>query len=99
MELASSMKTKENAVLVSSLVKRGDSLNEKASTVNMNLSRTCMESKIEYLDNGNISLEHLQGECIGGNSFESRGKCVLKIVPILMMTQIQSNEKISIEEC
>ena len=61
MELASSMKTEENAVVVSSLIKRGDSLNEKASTVNMHLSRMCMESNIDYLDNSNILLEHLQG--------------------------------------
>ena len=69
MELASSMKTEENAVVVSSLIKRGDSLNEKASTVNMHLSRMCMESNIDYLDNSNTLLEQLQGEGIGGVEF------------------------------
>ena len=29
--------------------------------VNMHLSRMCMESNIDYLDNSNILLEHLQG--------------------------------------
>ena len=66
MELAPSMNSEENAVVVSSLIKRGDSLNEKASTVNMHLSRMCMESNIDDLDNSNILLEHLQGEGIRG---------------------------------
>ena len=79
MELASSMKNNDNHVVVSSIIVRGDNLNEKAAEVNSHLLRMCEESNIGYKDNGNILLEHIQrGGKFGGIHLNERGVDVFK---------------------
>ena len=79
MELASSMKNNDNHVVVSSIIVRGDNLNEKAADVNSHLLRMCNESNIGFKDNGNISLEHIQrGGKFGGIHLNERGVDVFK---------------------
>ena len=59
--LATSMKTSENQIVISSLINRADHLNAKVTQVNYMLAYKCQVFKIGYLDNSNICLQHLQG--------------------------------------
>ena len=78
-ELASSMKTNENNVVVSSIIIRGDNFNGKAADVNVHLARMCDESNIGFLDNSNILLDHIQrGGKFGGIHLNERGVNVFK---------------------
>ena len=60
-QLAVSMKSAETEVIFSSIIRRGDAFNNKASEVNELMVRMCREHDIGYLDNSNIDYEHLQG--------------------------------------
>ena len=55
------MKSADNEVLISSLIKRGDGFNNKTFQVNKYLYEMVGEHELGFLDNSNISLEHLQG--------------------------------------
>ena len=59
--LATSMKTSENQIVISSLINRADHLNAKVTQVNYMLAYKCQLLKIGYLNNSNIGLQHLQG--------------------------------------
>ena len=59
-DLGVSLKTPENEVVISSIIIRGDKLNNKATTVNEILYKKCSEKGILFLDNSNILLEHIQ---------------------------------------
>ena len=59
-ELANSKKTDKNDVVISSSINHGDSLNEKAISVNTYLHRLCQEYNIGFVGNSNISFEYLQ---------------------------------------
>ena len=58
-DLAAKMKSDENEVVVSSIICRGDNLNEKAEKVNSTLLSLCQGLHLGYLDNSNINQEHL----------------------------------------
>ena len=60
-QLALSIKSIETEVVFSSIIRRGDAFNNKASEVNELMVRLCRENDIGYLDNSNINYEHLQG--------------------------------------
>ena len=78
-ELASSMKTNDNNVVVPSIIVLEDNFNEKGSCVNYHLTRIFQESNILYLGNSIISLEHIQrGEKFGGIHLNERGVDVFK---------------------
>ena len=60
--LTRDIKTDENEVVVSSIVPRGDSLNEKATKVIFFLKSRCSILKFHFIDNSNIIPEnHLNG--------------------------------------
>ena len=52
-ELALSLKSKDNKILVSLIVPRNDHLNNKASEVNCRLVHICAEPNIPYIDHTN----------------------------------------------
>ena len=60
MDIATSMKSEENDIIVFSIISRGDGFNEKAGAVNEHLMKFCLENDIVYLDNSNICLENLE---------------------------------------
>ena len=60
-KLRTSMKSADNEVVISSLIKRGDGFNNKTFQVNKYLYEMVGEHELGFLDNSNISLEHLQG--------------------------------------
>ena len=67
MQLGTSLKSTENEVVISSIIKRGDKLNDKASKVNDILYKKCSEEGILFLDNSNILMEHIyKGAGTGG---------------------------------
>ena len=70
MNLASKMKSAENEIIISSLISRGDGLNEKAKSVNEHLMSFCIENDICYLDNSNICEENLERGGMGWDSFK-----------------------------
>ena len=70
MDLASKMKSAENEIIISSLISRGDGLNEKAKSVNEHLMSFCIENDICYLDNSNICEENLERGGMGWDSFK-----------------------------
>ena len=51
--LTRDIKTDENEVVVSGIVPRGDSLNEKATKVNFVLKSRCSILKFHFIDNSN----------------------------------------------
>ena len=59
LELAASIKTDQNEVVVSSIITRGDDLNDKAQEVNEILYSHCNDYGITYLDNSNIEKYNL----------------------------------------
>ena len=59
LELAASIKTDQNEVVVSSIITRGDDLNDKAQEVNEILYSHCNDFGITYLDNSNIEKYNL----------------------------------------
>ena len=59
LELAASVKTSQNEVVISSIITRGDDLNEKAQEVNTLLYSQCQDYNITYLDNSNIEKYNL----------------------------------------
>ena len=58
-ELAKAMKTEVNTVFVSGLVARGDRWNAKVCEVNRFLTRRSQEEDLQFIDNSNITSEHL----------------------------------------
>ena len=79
MQLGISLKSPENEIVISSIIKRGDKLNDKASEVNNILYKRCSEEGILFLDNSNILMEHIQrGGHWGGIHLNERGTEVLK---------------------
>ena len=58
-ELAKAMKTEGNTVFVSGLVARGDRWNAKVCEVNRFLTRRSQEGDLQFIDNSNITSEHL----------------------------------------
>ena len=79
MDLASKMKSAENEIIVSSLISRGDRLNEKAKSVNEHLMSSCIENDICYLDNSNICVENLErGGAWGGIHLNDSGTELFK---------------------
>ena len=78
-QLAVSMKSVETEVIFSSIIRRGDAFNNKASEVNELMARMCRERDIGYLDNSNIDYEHLQGGGkFGGIHLTERGTEIFK---------------------
>ena len=70
-DLATKMKATENEIIISSLISRGDGLNEKARSVN---DHHCIENDIYYLDNSNICVEDLErGGAWGGLHLNDSG--------------------------
>ena len=59
LELAASVKTTQNEVVISSIITRGDKLNEIAQEVNTILYSQCQDYNITYLDNSNIEKYNL----------------------------------------
>ena len=57
-DLASSIKTEENEVVISSIIRRGEALNKKAEK--------CLALDIGFQNNSNIQLKHLQRNGHGG---------------------------------
>ena len=79
MDLATKMKSSENEIIVSSIISRGDRLNEKARLVNEHLMSLCIENDICYLDNSNICVENLErGGAWGGLHLNDSGTELLK---------------------
>ena len=73
------MKSVEAEVIFSSIIRRGDAFNNKASEVNELMVRLCRENDIGYLDNSNIDYEHLQGGGkFGGIHLNERGTDIFK---------------------
>ena len=60
-DLASSIKTEDNDVVISSIILRGDALNNKVNEVNKILAENCLALDIGFQNNSNIQLKHLQG--------------------------------------
>ena len=58
--LASSLQTDRNEIIISSIIRRGDRFQAKATAVNSHLYQLCVDGNFTYLDNSNIRLEHLQ---------------------------------------
>ena len=78
-QLAASMKSVETEVIFSSIIRRGDAFNNKASEVNELMAKMCRERDIGYLDNSNIDYEHLQGGGkFGGIHLTERGTEIFK---------------------
>ena len=61
LKLASDLKTDQNEVLVSSIVKRDDKWNEKGIKVNAFVNTKRSELGLGYIDHSNISNNHLNG--------------------------------------
>ena len=61
LKLASDLKTDQNEVLVSSIVKRDDKWNEKGIKMNAFLNTKRSELGLGYIDHSNISNNHLNG--------------------------------------
>ena len=79
MDLATKMKSSENEIIVSSIISRGDRLNEKARLVNEHLMSLCIENDICYLDNSNICVENLErGGAWGGIHLNDSGTELFK---------------------
>ena len=57
--LALDIKTEVNKVIVSSLLVREDTLNEKALSVNQFLKTKCSQEALDFIDNSNIANVHL----------------------------------------
>ena len=57
--LALDMKTDVNQVNISSLMVRNDRFNEKALKVNDCLKVKCLQYELGYIDNSNVTKEHL----------------------------------------
>ena len=53
-DLANSIKTQENDIIISSIVSRGDHLNDKAGETNNILKSLCYEKNFDFIDNSNI---------------------------------------------
>ena len=53
-ELAGTLETGSNSVMISGLVPRGDSLNGKATEVNKLLKQICISKNLKFIDNSNI---------------------------------------------
>ena len=68
--LANDIKTKDNELLVSSIVPRRDYLNEKGIAVNKILKIRCHEYGLGFCDNANINLGNLNQ---GGLHLNGRG--------------------------
>ena len=60
-DLASSFKREDNDVVISSIIRRGDALNNKANEVNKIVAEKCLALDIGFQNNSNIQLKHLQG--------------------------------------
>ena len=58
--LASSLENGSNEIIISSIIRRGDRFQAKATAVNSHLYQLCVDGNFTYLDNSNIRLEHLQ---------------------------------------
>ena len=58
-ELAKAMKTEGSAVFVSGLVARGDRSNAKVCEVNRFLTRRSQEEDLKFIDNSNITPDHV----------------------------------------
>ena len=59
MRLALDMKSDINDVMISGITYRGDALNEKAQEVNLNLKIECERYNLFFINNSNISKQHL----------------------------------------
>ena len=59
-ELAELTKTDTNDVAISSLILRGDTLNERAREVNHHLRELCVQRNLWLIDNSNINLGDLR---------------------------------------
>ena len=70
--LASDLKTKENDVIVSSIIKRNDRYNEKGMNVNHFLKIKCNELSLGYIDNSNIAINHLNNSGLHLNYFGTK---------------------------
>ena len=78
-DLASSSKTEDNDVVISSIIRRGDALNNKANEVNKILAEKCLALDIGFQNNNNIQLKHLQGNGHwGGIHLNSSGTNIFK---------------------
>ena len=73
--IATSLKTENNTVVISNIVPRGDSKKEKAEAVNKLLVDICEQKEIPLIDHGNISTKrHLNKSKLHPNA---HGKSVL----------------------
>ena len=60
--LANKIKNQDNEVIISNIISRNDSLNQKGTNVNIHLKELCLAKKILYCDNSGISKSyHLNG--------------------------------------
>ena len=57
--LAEKMKTTENDIVISGLMVRNDSLNDKGTQVNEFLKLKCTKLNIPFINNKNINKQHL----------------------------------------
>ena len=60
MELSETLKSSENEAEITSIIKREDKVNGKASKVNDMLYRMCSKEGNSFLDNSHISMKHIQ---------------------------------------
>ena len=73
--IATSLKTENNTVVISNVALRGDSKKEKAEAVNKLLVDICEQKEIPLIDHGNISMKrHLNK---GRLHLNAHGKSVL----------------------
>ena len=76
-KLALDMRTGFNKIIVSSLLVQDDKLNEKASKVNHFLKSKCSHEALGYIDNSNITNDHLNK---GGLHFNLSYRYLIEIL-------------------
>lgn len=62
--LAHSIKAKGINVIISGLVKRGESLESKRARTNVIIKDMCNEKHVKYIEHENIKMEHVSGSLL-----------------------------------
>ena len=67
--LAHSIKAKGINVVISGLLRRGDSLESKRARTNAIIRDMCKKEDVKYMENENIKIEHLNGSLLHLNKY------------------------------
>ena len=77
--LASAIKAEDNNVVISSIIRRGDALNNKANEVNKILAEKCLPLDIGFQNKSNIQLKaSTRKRTLGGIHLNNSGTNIFK---------------------